>query len=145
MDVLVREGDTAHQSVVRVEHDVEAAVVVLAERMRRIRRHGMRLHVAREADLEGDPPVVAIVREGGVLDETRRVPHAVHSADVHGFPHRLGAVSFTCMAGTCEIVRARVLEGAYMRLGRIAYFATGKVEADDTLLPIRDRQLGQLL
>ena len=57
--VLVGERRAAHEPVVGVEHDVEPALEVLAERVRRVRPDGARLHVAREADLERDAAVVA--------------------------------------------------------------------------------------
>ena len=55
MHVLVGERRAAHEPVVGVEHDVQAALEVFAERMRRVRPDDARLHVARQADLERDP------------------------------------------------------------------------------------------
>src|SRR5450759_4314591 len=129
--VLVHQRDAAHQAIVGAEHHVEAAVEVLAQGVRVERLGRPRLHVAGDAAFHGDAPVIHVLRERLVLDETRAVADAAHAAAVHGITHRFGAGALAGMAGARQVVFAREVEGFLVAAGRVPRLATGEVEAGD--------------
>ena len=134
VQVLVGERRAAHQTVVGVEHDVHAAIVVSAQRVLLIRLHGVRLHVARETDLERDAPVVHVLRERLVLDQTRGVTDAVGAADVHGIAHGRRVGAFAGVTGAREIVLAGIVERRRVHRRGVAELAAGEIEADDAAM-----------
>lgn len=101
---------------------------------------GVRLHVAREADLEGDARVVHLGGERRVLEQSRGVADARGAAGVDRLPDRPRAVPLTRMAGAGEAVRLRVAERLGMVGGRVADLPSREVETDDPLVLVVDRE-----
>src|SRR6185437_3296579 len=109
-----------------------------------IRIHGMRLDVAGETDLEGDAPIVDVLRERLILEQPRGVSNAIGAADVHRIANRSRAGAFAGVTGAREIMRMRVLERREVQRRRIAVLAARQIEADNAAVTIRHRELRQL-
>jgi hypothetical protein len=84
-EVFIGQRRAAHQTIVGVEDDVHPTIEVSAKRVILVRLDRVRLHIAGQADLERDAPVVHILRQRFVLVEPRGVPDPVCTTDVHRF------------------------------------------------------------
>src|SRR6266404_63571 len=108
--------------------------------MSRVRIGDAGLHVAGQADLERDPPVVDVLRELRVLDEPRTMTDSVGAAHVHGLPYRLGAVPFTGVHRDGEIMLTRVPERLDVARRRISFFPSGQIECHDAFVAELDSE-----
>src|SRR5262245_17377953 len=101
-----------------------------------VRRDGVRLHVARQTNLERDATVVHVLRERFVFDEASRMADSVRATDVDGLAHGRSAVAFTGVTGACELVLARVRERRSVYGCRVSRLGTCEIERNHALVPM---------
>ena len=112
--------------------------------MRFVRFRGVRLHVGREADLETDTPVVHVLSQLGIFDETRRVSEAICSAFVNCVADGPCSVAFTGVNGHGQVVFSGVGERIRVRRCRKPCFTACEIEGDNALLLVGNRKLRKL-
>src|SRR5438128_1707143 len=109
-------------------------------RWAQLERNALVAHVRRErAELGG-----RAVADRHVLEEPHAVPDPVRPAVLQRLPDRRRAERLAGVDGDGEVLAAAEEEGLEMDLGRMAGLLAGDVEANDTPLAVRDRELGHL-
>ena len=83
MCIFIRERGAAHQPVIGIERDFQSMLEKSAHGMRRIIRGRARLHVAREAGLDGDSAFTDFVHQPQILGETRAMADSLRATHMH--------------------------------------------------------------
>jgi hypothetical protein len=139
---LVRHRRVRHEAVVGVQVDDEALVVEEAERVLLQAGRRVRLHVGREADLDGDAEVVDEPHELAVLPQARAVADPARIARVQCLVDGRRAECLAGMDGHRHVRVGGDLERRLVVDGRMPAFGAGEVERDDAPAPVRHGQLG---
>src|SRR5687768_13477984 len=139
-NIFVGQCRPAHEPVIGVEGDVEAAIEVLAQRMSRVRLGYPRLDVAGEADLQSDAAVVHVLSELRILDEAGRVAEPVGAADVNGLANGIRAITLSGVHRDGEIVFTRVLERRGVHGRGITLLRPREIERHYAIVLELDRQ-----
>ena len=109
-----------------------------------IRLDGMRLHVARETDLERDAPIVHVLRERLVLEQPRRVADAMRATQMHGLTHRRRIRALAGMTRARQVVLARIRKRRGVQPRRIAQLSACQIEAHDAALLVPHGELAPI-
>ena len=116
---------------------------------------GAGVDVRRRAEFERDATVAdeggeaaqvvgAVAVSGDVVDDPDAVAEPLGAAELDGLPDRCRAERLAGVDREVEVLPLQVLEGLEVSGWRIPGLATGDVEADDPVVPVPDRQLGDL-
>ncbi len=152
---LRAERDLAHQPVVGVHRDAERQLAQHPQRVQRDRGGRAGLHVRGRAHLQRDPAVAdvggqppepdhALLADLDVVRDADAVPQSLSAAPLHGLPDRRQPEPLAGVDRDVEVLPLEVLERVQVPARRPAGFRPRDVEPDHALVPVADRELGDL-